>query len=136
MRAEGEVEMGADAQDLFSTGDGRLAMSEAEGWVLITVTDIGGEVRQKARIALSELLQNMQVLEACLEAVGDGRIRPVELFLGSTPEGDQLYAAVTEDEMAIMEVARDGVGRRLLCGPYSVDEAHRMVDAVVKASAE
>ena len=117
---------------MHSQGD-RIAVQLQ--WILITVTDFGGEVRQEARIALSELLLSMQVLEACLEAVGDGRNRPVEAFLGSTPEGDQLCATIIEHEMAIMEFARDEVGRRLLCGPYPVEEARRMVEAVGKAGA-
>jgi len=147
----------AEAQELFSTGDGRLAMSEAGGWVVTTITDLAGEVGQQARMALSELLLSMQELAARLETLGDGPSassgsprgsdkppraqsrggakRPVEVILGFTSEGEQLYAAVTEREMTFVEVARDGVGRRLLCGPYSVVEARRMVNAVVKANA-
>ena len=127
--------MTAEAQEFFSTGDGRLAMSEAGGWVLTTITDLAGEVGQQARMALSELLLSMQELAARLETLGDGAKRPVEVILGFTSEGEQLYAAVTEHGMTIVEVARDGVGRHLLCGPYSIDEARRMVNAVVKASA-
>jgi hypothetical protein len=135
MRVEGGVEMRAAAQDFFSTGDGRLAMSKAGGWVLTTVEDIGGQVVQNARIALSELLPHIRVLEACLKAIGEGANRPVEVFLGFTPEGDQLCAAVTEHGMGIMEVSADGVAHRLLCGPYPMEEARRMADAVAKASA-
>jgi hypothetical protein len=124
----------AEAHEFFSTEDGRLAMSEAEGWVVTTITDLAGEVGEQARMALSELLLSMQQLAARLETLG-GAKRPVEVLLGFTSEGDQLYAAVTEHEMAFVEIAPDGVGRRLLCGPYSVDEAHSMVNAVVKASA-
>ncbi len=127
--------MTAEAQELFSTEDGRLAMSEGEGWVLTTITDLAGKVGQQARMALSELLLSMQELAARLEALGDGANRPVEVLLGFTPEGEQVYATVSEHEMAFVEVARDGVGRRRLCGPYSVEEAHRMVNAVGKASA-
>jgi len=125
----------AEAQEFFSSEDGRLAMSEAEGWVVTTIRDLDGEVGQKARMALSELLVSMQELAARLEALGDGASRPAEVLLGFTSEGEQMYAAVTERGMTIVEVAPDGVGRRLLCGPYSVDEAHRMVNAVTKASA-
>jgi hypothetical protein len=127
--------MRADARVLYSTSDGRLTMREAEGWVLSAVADMSGQVVQKARIALSELLPNIQVIEASLKALGEGGKKPVEVFLGFTPEGDQLCVAVTEHGMAIVEVASDGVARRLLCGPYAVEEARRMADAVVKASA-
>jgi len=126
--------MSAGARDLFSTGDGCFAVSEAEGWVLTTVADVRGQVTHNARIILSELLQDMQVLAASLDALGDARDRSVEVFLGFTPEGDQLLAAVTQHEMTIMEVSSDGVACHRLCGPYSAGEARRMADAVVKAS--
>jgi hypothetical protein len=127
--------MRAGARVLYSTSDGRLTMSEAEGWILTAVADMSGQVVQNARIALSELLPNIQVLAASLKALGEGGRKPVEVFLGFTPEGDQLCAAMTEEELAIMEVAADGVARWLLCGPYALEEARRMAEAVVKASA-
>lgn len=126
--------MSADAREIFSTGDGCLTMSEAEGWISTTAADVRGKVRQKARITLSELQQSMQVLAAFLEARGDARDKPVDVFLGFTPEADQLLAAVTQHEMTIMDVSRDGVVRHCLCGPYPAAEARRMADAVLKAS--
>ncbi len=111
-------------------------MSEAEGWVLTTVADVTGEVRQKARITLSELRKNMHTLAACPEARDDATDRPVDVFLGFAPEADQLFAVVGQHEMTIMEVSADGVARRLLCGPYPADEARRMADAVLGARTE
>jgi hypothetical protein len=131
---EGDIEMSADARELFATGDGCLNMSEAEGWVSTTVADVRGKVGQRARIDLSELRQNMQVLAACLEDRSEARDRPVDVFLGFTPEADQLLAAVTQHEMTIVEVSGDGVERHRLCGPYPAGEARRMADAVLKAS--
>jgi hypothetical protein len=127
--------MRADARVLYFTSDGRLTMREAQGWVLTAVADMSGQVVQEARIALSELAPNIRVLEACPEAAGEGRKKPVEVFLGFTPEGDQLCVAVTEHGMVMLEVSADGVARRLLCGPYPLSEAGRMAEAVVKASA-
>ena len=126
--------MTAKAQELFSTEDGRLAMTEAEGRVSTTVADLAGEPVQQARMAFSELLSSMQALAARFETLG-GANRPIEVLLGFAPEGEQLYAAVTERELTFVEIAPDGVGRRFLCGPYPVDEARRMVEAVIKANA-
>ena len=127
--------MSADARDLFSTGDDRLAMREADGWVVTTVRDTSGDVAHRARIALSELLPSVKTLESHLEALGDAQGRPIDVFLGFTPEGDHLCAAVTADEMSIMEVSADGVARRLLCGPYPAKQAQAMAQAVIEAGA-
>ena len=127
--------MSADARDIFSTGDHRLAMREADGWVVTTITDSAGRIGHRARIALSELLPSMKTLESRLEALGDAQGRPIDVFLGFTPEADHLCAAVTADEMSIMEVSADGVARRLLCGPYPAEQAHAMAKAVIAAGA-
>lgn len=127
--------MSADARDIFSTGDHRLAMREADGWVVTTIRDSTGQIVHGARIALSELLPSVKTLESRLEALGDAQGRPIDVFLGFTPEGDHLCAAVTADEMSIMEVSADGVARRLLCGPYPAKQAHTMAQAVIQAAA-
>jgi hypothetical protein len=124
--------MRGEARVLFSTGDGRLAMRAAEGWVLTRVTNVTGQVVQEARIALSELLPNVENLRASLRAIGEGAGKRVELFLGFTPEGDQVYADVTQEELAIVEVSADGVARRLLCGPYPLEEARRMAEGIAR----
>ena len=116
--------MSADARDIFSTGDHRLAMREADGWVVTTIRDSDGHIVHAARIALSELLPSVKTLESRLQALGDAQGRPIDVFLGFKPEGDHLCAAVTADEMSIMEVSADGVARRLLCGPYPAKQAH------------
>jgi hypothetical protein len=127
--------MSADARDIFSTGDHRLAMREADGWVVTTIRDSAGHIVHAARIALSELLPNVKTLESRLKALGNAQGRPIDLFLGFTPEGDHLCAAVTADEMSIVEVSADGVARRLLCGPYPANQAHAMAQAVIQAAA-
>jgi len=127
--------MSADARDIFSTGDGRLAMREADGWVVTTIRDSAGHIVHRARIALSELLPSVKTLESRLEALDDALRRPIDVFLGFTLEGDHLCAAVTADEMSIMEVSADGVARRLLCGPYPVKQAQAMAQTVIQAGA-
>ena len=127
--------MSADARDIFSTGDGRLSMREADGWVVTTIRDSAGHIVHRARIALSELLPSVKTLESRLEALDDALRRPIDVFLGFTLEGDHLCAAVTADEMSIMEVSADGVARRLLCGPYPVKQAQAMAQAVIQAGA-
>ena len=127
--------MSADARDIFSTGDHRLAMREADGWVVTTIRDSAGHIVHAARIALSELLPSVKTLESRLEALGDAQDRPIDLFLGFKPEGDHLCAAVTADEISIVEVSADGVARRLLCGPYPAKQAHAMAQAVIQAAA-
>jgi hypothetical protein len=125
--------MSADARDLFSTRDGLFSMREADGWVVTTIRDSASHVVHRARIALSELLPSVKTLESRLEALDDAQGRPIDVFLGFTLEGDHLCAAVTADEMSIVEVSADA--RRLLCGPYPVNQAHAMAQAVIQAGA-
>ena len=127
--------MSADTRDIFSTGDHRLTMREADGWVVTTIRDSAGQIIHAARIALSELLPSVKTLESRLEALGDAQDRPIDVFLGFKPEGDHLCAAVTADQLSIMEVSADGVARHLLCGPYPVKQAHVMAQAVIDAGA-
>lgn len=127
--------MRADARDLFRTGDGRFAMREADGWVVTTIKNNTGHIEHRARIALSELVHDLKTLESRLEAIGDAQDRPIDVFLGFTPEGAHLCAAVTIDEMSIMEVSADGIARQLLCGPYPSSQARAMAQAVMEAGA-
>jgi hypothetical protein len=128
---EGVVEMSADTRELFSAGDGRLTMREAAGWVLTTVTDGRGHITHRARISLSELRSGLKQLSR----LGAGRADlTIDLFLGFTPEGDHLCAAVTQTQMAIVEVSADGIVRRLLCGPYPGEQVRVIVQAVISAS--
>jgi len=131
MRVEGAVEMSADTRELFSTGDGRLTMREADGWVLTTVRDRYGHLSRRAKTALAELVEEVKPLSDT-KALDAGKT--IKVFLGFAPEGDHLFAVASPDDMSILAVSPDGIARQPLCGPYPVRQAYAMAEAVISAS--
>jgi hypothetical protein len=114
--------MSADAREIFSTGGRCLTMGEADGWPLTTVAESRGQLRQQARTASPEALQNTQLIHGCPDSPDERDARSVDVLPGSTPEGDRPHVAVSQRGVAIMDVSSDGVAHHLLCGPYSVGE--------------